>query len=119
MEPTAVTPQESSEMAPTCAMLVGSMMIPEPIMLTATRTVSCIRLIFFGVAIIVLSLLRFDQTATFLRTGHGRSVDQLRPFDHTRESGELLLAVLHAADIRSAANSPHRSSRPTSASESR
>ena len=39
MEPSAVTIQESSEIAPTCAMLVGSMMMPEPIMLTATTTV--------------------------------------------------------------------------------
>ena len=30
-------------------MLVGSMMMPEPIMLTATTTVSCIIVIFFGV----------------------------------------------------------------------
>ena len=48
MEPTAVTTQDSSEIAPTCAMFVGSMMIPEPIMFTATMNVSCIRLIFFG-----------------------------------------------------------------------
>src|SRR5688572_27538463 len=47
MEPIAVTPHDNSEIAPTCAMLAGSMMMPEPIMLTATSTVSCIRLIFF------------------------------------------------------------------------
>src|SRR5437879_13060937 len=47
IEPTAVTPQESREIAPTWAMFVGSMMIPEPIMLTATMTVSWIRFIFF------------------------------------------------------------------------
>src|SRR5512145_2306593 len=47
IEPTAVTPHESSEIAPTCAMFVGSMMIPEPIMFTATMNVSCIRFIFF------------------------------------------------------------------------
>ena len=47
IEPTAVTPQESRDIAPTLAMLVGSMMIPEPIMFTATRNVSCIKLIFF------------------------------------------------------------------------
>src|SRR5215831_15556975 len=34
-------------MAPTFAMLVGNMMIPEPIMFTATMNVSCIRFIFF------------------------------------------------------------------------
>src|SRR5690349_1362595 len=47
MEPTAVTIHESSEIAPTCAIFVGSMMIPEPIMFTATMNVSCIRFIFF------------------------------------------------------------------------
>ena len=33
-------------------MFVGSMMIPEPIMLTATMNVSCVRLIFFCSAMI-------------------------------------------------------------------
>src|SRR5262245_48649436 len=46
MEPTAVTPQLSSEIAPTWAMFAGSMMMPEPIMFTATMNVSCIRFIF-------------------------------------------------------------------------
>ena len=46
IEPTAVTTQERREIAPTCAMFAGSMMMPEPIMLTATMTVSWIRLIF-------------------------------------------------------------------------
>jgi hypothetical protein len=43
-----VTIQDSSEIAPTCAMLAGSMMIPDPIMLTATIMVSWTRLIFFA-----------------------------------------------------------------------
>ena len=47
IEPTAVTIHDNSEIAPTCAMLVGSMMMPEPIMFTATMNVSCIRFIFF------------------------------------------------------------------------
>src|SRR6188508_330556 len=47
MEPTAVTSHDSSEIAPTCAVLVGSMMMPEPIMFTATMNVSWTRLIFF------------------------------------------------------------------------
>ena len=42
-----MTIQESSEIAPTLAMLVGSMMIPEPIMFTATMNVSWTRFIFF------------------------------------------------------------------------
>src|SRR5262245_8240347 len=47
-EPTAVTSHDSREIAPTRAMLVGSMMIPDPIMLTATMNVSWTRFIFFG-----------------------------------------------------------------------
>jgi hypothetical protein len=47
IEPSAVTIQESSEMAPTLAMFVGNMMIPEPIMFTATMNVSWVRFIFF------------------------------------------------------------------------
>src|ERR1700752_3166096 len=47
IEPTAVTTHDSSEMAPTLAMFVGSMMIPDPIMLTATMNVSWARFIFF------------------------------------------------------------------------
>src|SRR5262245_64401042 len=47
MEPTAVTIQDSNEIAPTCAMFVGSMMMPEPIMFTATMKVSWIRLMRF------------------------------------------------------------------------
>src|SRR6478609_10407496 len=46
-EPTAVTSQDSSEIAPTWAMLAGSMMMPDPIMFTVTRKVSCTTLIFF------------------------------------------------------------------------
>src|SRR6185312_3576425 len=48
IEPRAVTIQNKREIAPTCAIFVGSMMIPEPIMFTATMNVSCIRLIFLG-----------------------------------------------------------------------
>src|SRR3954447_440509 len=47
IDPNAVTIQDSSEIAPTCAMFAGSMMMPEPIMLTATTNVSCIKFIFF------------------------------------------------------------------------
>src|SRR4029078_1029179 len=47
IDPRAVTIHDSSEIAPTCAMFVGSMMMPEPIMLTATMNVSCMRFIFF------------------------------------------------------------------------
>src|SRR4026208_2174075 len=48
MDPSAVTIQESREIAPTWAMLVGSMMMPEPIMFTATMNVSCTTFIFLA-----------------------------------------------------------------------
>src|SRR5262249_24618407 len=60
IEPRAVTIQDSSEIAPTLAMFVGSIMMPEPIMFTATMNVSCIRFIFFcsiGALLKVLSRL--------------------------------------------------------------
>jgi hypothetical protein len=38
-----------SEIAPTFAMFVGNMMIPEPIMLIVTMNVSCMTFIFFVV----------------------------------------------------------------------
>jgi hypothetical protein len=47
IDPKAVTTHDSSEIAPTFAMLVGSMMIPEPIMFTATMNVSWTTFIFF------------------------------------------------------------------------
>ena len=50
IEPSAVTIHDSNEIAPTCAMLVGSMMMPDPIMFTATMKVSCIRLMRFATA---------------------------------------------------------------------
>jgi hypothetical protein len=40
IDPRAVTTHDNSEIAPTFAMFVGSMMMPEPIMLTATMNVS-------------------------------------------------------------------------------
>src|SRR5688500_3858688 len=58
IEPTAVTIHDSSEMAPTCAMFVGSMMMPEPIMLTATMNVSCMRFICFCGAAAMSALLK-------------------------------------------------------------
>src|SRR5262249_51818194 len=47
IEPSAVTTHDKSEIAPTLAMFVGSMMISEPVMLTATMKVSWIRVILF------------------------------------------------------------------------
>src|SRR3954471_19379162 len=53
-DPIAVTSQDSSEIAPTLAMLAGSMMMPEPIMLTVTMNVSCVTLIFLLASAIAL-----------------------------------------------------------------
>lgn len=47
-EPIAVTTHDSNEIAPTFAMFAGSMMIPEPIMLTVTINVSCTTFILLG-----------------------------------------------------------------------
>src|SRR6187401_733057 len=47
IDPTAVTIHDVSEIAPTPAMFAGSMMMPEPIMFTATMNVSCTTFIFF------------------------------------------------------------------------
>ena len=67
IEPTAVTIHDSREIAPTWAMLVGSMMMPEPIMFTATMNVSCIRFIFFCSAI-ALSLFLIPIREVYSRT---------------------------------------------------
>src|SRR5512139_2979626 len=53
IEPTAVTSHDSREMAPTCAMLAGSMMMPDPIMFTVTMNVSCTTPIFFSASAIL------------------------------------------------------------------
>src|SRR5688572_22498338 len=52
MDPSAVTIQDRSEIAPTWAMLVGSMMMPEPIMFTATMNVSCTTFIFLAAGVV-------------------------------------------------------------------
>ncbi|MNN81786.1 hypothetical protein D3C81_1986460 [compost metagenome] len=56
IEPIAVNIQDSNETAPSWAMLVGSMMMPEPIMFTATSVVSPVRLIFLPDSAIADSL---------------------------------------------------------------
>ncbi|MNJ29383.1 hypothetical protein D3C77_239470 [compost metagenome] len=69
MEPIAVTPHDSNDTAPSCAMLVGSMMMPEPIILTVTKVVSPTRPIFFDSAIPVPDALMFG----LLGIGHLRA----------------------------------------------
>src|SRR6186713_497998 len=47
IDPNAVTIHDVSDIAPTPAMLAGNMMMPEPIMFTATMNVSWTTFIFF------------------------------------------------------------------------
>ena len=54
IEPTAVTSQEIIEIVPTSASLVGSMMIPDPIIFTMVRIVSCTTPILLDLLIIFL-----------------------------------------------------------------
>ncbi|MDT4821937.1 hypothetical protein FQZ97_551280 [compost metagenome] len=61
IEPTAVIAQDSSDAAPSWAMLDGSMMMPEPIMFTATRVVSPVRPIFLLEAAMRESLCRGER----------------------------------------------------------
>src|SRR5512147_2144283 len=82
MDPSAVTTHDRREIAPTLAMFVGSMMIAEPIMFTATMNVSWTRLIFLASCMVV----PFSE-------GYP---DCLLP-DHV---GVELDAAIHAADDR-------------------
>ena len=54
IEPTAVINQDTIERAPTCANFVGNMIIPEPIIFTAVKIVSCNTDILFLPVLIVL-----------------------------------------------------------------
>ena len=71
MEPMAVTIHDSNETAPSWAMLVGSRMMPDPIMFTVTSVVSPVRLIFLLESAITIP--RFTQ--------------------HTAPAGEISVAV--------------------------
>src|SRR5262245_823293 len=94
IEPTAVTPQESSEIAPTCAMFVGNMMMPDPIMFTATMNVSWTRDIFF-VGVATVSSRLFGHAVDVVG-----AVLFLGAFDFLGEAGELVAPLLHRAQIR-------------------
>src|SRR4051812_47049683 len=94
MEPTAVTIQDSREMPPTCAMLAGNMMIPEPIMFTATRNVSCIRLIRFFCMTFPFALpeLLPGQTIHQIATALGRRL-KAQPMNVSLETRKLLVEL--------------------------
>src|SRR4051812_11599977 len=86
IEPTAVTTHDSNEIAPSCARFVGSMMIPEPIMLTATSVVRPVSVIFFPGSAITSSLLRqqaVDEIAS--SAGHGLEPKAVNVGLETRE----------------------------------
>src|SRR5262245_21948437 len=112
IEPSAVTIQDKSEIAPTWAMFVGSMMMPEPIMFTATMKVSWTRFIFFWPGIVCSSRMN--------SAGHGPSppgrklrtivlflhaidvidaVLLLGTFDFLRETGEAVAVLLQGAQV--------------------
>src|SRR5262245_54583188 len=89
-EPSAVAIQESREIAPTWAMFAGSMMIPEPIMLMATMTVSWTRFSFF-----FASMIRLSRQRQLVHPRRGL-VEELA-LDAWRQAGEAaLLRLLHA-----------------------
>src|SRR6187549_2559359 len=85
IDPNAVTIQDSSEMAPTCAMFVGSMMMPEPIMFTATMNVSCMRDIFLATVAVATVSSRLRGHAVDLIG----AVVLLSAFHFLREAREL------------------------------
>src|SRR4051812_30891621 len=96
IDPNAVTIQESSDIAPTLAMLVGSMMIPEPIMFTATMNVSCTRFIFFFVSAIVLLLL-----SNYVGVEPDTTFDRLlvHPLDFVAEAREAVEGLFEGIEV--------------------
>src|ERR1700752_712532 len=95
IEPTAVTPQDSSEIAPTWAMFGGNMMMPEPIMFTATMNVSCMRDIFLAtVAVATVSSRLLGHAGDVIGT-----VVFLGAFDFLGKAWELLAPFLDRAQV--------------------
>ncbi|WP_236585422.1 hypothetical protein [Dyella sp. EPa41] len=84
MEPSAVTIHERSDIAPTFAMFAGSIMMPDPIMLTATSTVSCIMLIFFVPSISASSAL--IRSLSGWRRVHAQPADQTTDTHHQEKA---------------------------------
>ena len=58
IEPSAVINHDTIDKDPTCANLVGSMIIPDPIMFTAVKIVSCNTLILFSLVLLIGTSLR-------------------------------------------------------------
>src|SRR3954467_4940248 len=85
IEPTAVTTQDSNEIAPSCARFVGSMMIPDPIMFTATIVVRPVSVIFLTGSAMTSSLLQQAVDEVTASAGHGFKP---HPMDVRLETGE-------------------------------
>jgi hypothetical protein len=90
IEPIAVKAHDNSDTAPSCAMLVGSMMMPDPIMLTVTSVVSPIRLIFLLESVIANSLSRLAGCGCsgLARPHTSRALGQ----KHEHQGGRRLIA---------------------------
>src|SRR5262245_47638395 len=74
-------------------MLAGSMMIPEPIMFTATMNVSCIRFIFFCMSLsLALAVLFLLQAIHEIAAALGRRL-KAEPMDVGLEARELLVEL--------------------------
>src|SRR6476659_1578659 len=95
IDPSAVTIHDVSEIAPTPAMFAGSMMMPEPIMFTATMNVSCTTFIFF------LSDIPFTPSRNEVNSLHTEhvehTVDFFGAFHFLGEPGEHVAPFLKRA----------------------
>src|SRR5258706_1785271 len=100
-DPTAVTIQESSEIAPTRAMLAGNMMMPDPIMLTATRNVSCISVIFLFCVVMALSVGADDSFLHDVGVERGPAVDPflVHALDLVVETGKSIERLLEGQEV--------------------
>src|SRR5262245_14277287 len=97
IEPTAVTSHDSNEIAPSCARFVGSMMIPDPIMLTATSVVRPASVIFLPGSVIAGSLLR-QQAIDQITPPAGRGFEP-QPVNVRLETGELRVELARVLQI--------------------
>src|SRR4051794_40944009 len=97
IEPTAVTTHDNSEIAPICARLVGSMMMPDPIMLTATSVVRPASVIFFTGSAMAGSLL-LQQTVDEVASSGGRGFEP-QPVNVRLETGELGVELARVEQI--------------------
>src|SRR5213082_695950 len=94
-------------MAPTCARLEGSMMMPEPIMLTATMKVSCVTFIFFCGSAMTAPLFLADDVGMELDAAlDALLVDALHLVVEAREAVERVLEGAEVLEHRPRARVP-------------